>query len=185
METVKNLSKKAIKKGEQAIKIAPKTDTSKVYELSYIFVPTISDDRALVEEKVLADFFTQNGGDMISSEHPVLIDLTYPMLKVIHTHREKCFKGHFGWMKFEIETEAIAAVKKLLDAHESVVRYLLVKTVRENTLLTGKMTLVKEERTRKSPQAVVEEEIVAEVEVDVAPVNPEELDKSIDELVIA
>ena len=179
MITDKKLSKKA----EKGHKIEPKTDTSKIYELGYILLPSITEDRALIEEKVLADIFTQNGGGMISGEHPILIDLAYPMLKVVHAHREKCNQGYFGWMKFEIETENITEVKKTLDLSETILRYLLVKTVRENTLLKGKMDFGrKDEKMKKFIEEDEVEVTVPEIPVEI---DQEKLDKSIDDLVIA
>src|SRR5258708_4021358 len=106
---------KKAKKTEKGPKMEPKTDTSKFYELGFILVPSLSAELVTLEVKKLTDLFIKAGGTQISGEAPVLIDLAYQMVKVIHAHREKCTQGYFGWMKFEIETEAIAEIKKALD----------------------------------------------------------------------
>jgi ribosomal protein S6 len=181
----KELKRDKISK-EKAPKVAPKTDTSKVYELGYILLPSLSDEQMHNEVKTLSSLVSKNGGDMISSENPILIDLAYPMLKVVQTTREKCYQGYFGWMKFEIGSEDLTEIKKALDLSSSVVRYLLVKTVRENTLLNGKMMFRREEKLAKTEvldddYELSLDEIKPEV---VSNDSSEDLDKSIDALVI-
>jgi ribosomal protein S6 len=100
------------------------------------------------------------------------------MLKVIQTVRHKCSQGYFGWVKFELPKDEIKEIKKFLDGNDDVLRYLIIKTVRENTLLNGKMIFKKEEIMKKDVE-VSEEEVAGE------PATPEEIDKSIDELVIS
>jgi hypothetical protein len=79
-----------------------------------------------------------------------------------------------------MESGSMDKVKKSFDANSDVLRYLIIKTVRENTLLNGKMKLRKEEnRTASEPDTLTD---VSEGEA--KEVAPEELDKSIDELVI-
>ncbi len=173
--------KKSEKKALRAKKVAPKTDSSNIYELSYILLPNISDTQISEEVSSINTLVSKNGGEMISSENPVLIDLAYPMLKVVSTTRHKVNQGYFGWMKFEMESENINVVKKALDLNNTVVRFMIIKTVRENTLLNGKMIFKKEDKMRKIDEG---EDSLSTDEV-VAPMNPEEVDKSIDDLVIA
>src|SRR5207249_3569623 len=120
------------------------------------------------------------GGIVVSDEYPVLIDLTYSMTKVVGTARHKVNSGYFGWIKFEITREGIEKVKKTFDSKDEVLRFLIIKTVKENTLLNGKMIFKKEERAKKEADDIVEE-------VHDEPVKErasEDLDKSIDDLVI-
>lgn len=183
MEKTADKDLKKARKAEKGPKIEPKTDTSKFYELGFLIVPSLSPDQVTAEVKKLSDLFVKAGGTQVSGEAPVLIDLAYQMVKVIHAHREKCTQGYFGWMKFEIETEAIAEIKKALDLSDSLLRYLLIKTVGENTLLNGKMNLV---QTDEKMKKFDDEEENVDAKAEVAPeVNQEELDKSIDDLVIA
>ena len=77
-----------------------------------------------------------------------------------------------------MDKEGIKEVKKALDLDENILRYLITKTVRENTLLNGKM-LFKGEKEEKKIFTVKEPELTAPES------SPEEIDKSIDELVIA
>ena len=102
------------------------------------------------------------------------------MVKVVGTDRHKASSGYFGWIKFEMTTEDVEKVKKALDADPTTLRYLIIKTVRENTLLNGKMKLQKEEKVMRDDDNL--EDAPADVVKETA---PEEVDKSIDELVVA
>ncbi|MCX6703272.1 MAG: 30S ribosomal protein S6 [Candidatus Zambryskibacteria bacterium] len=164
------------KENATPLKIASKTDTSKIYELGYILVSSLPDEKIVDEVSVLKDLLSANGGDIISSEDPILIDLAYPMLKVVSAQRQKYSRGYFGWVKFEGEPDSLTAIKKVLDLSHTMLRYMIVKTVRENTLLNGKMVLRQEER----------EEVALEDAGEEAPIESGEvLDKTIDDLVIA
>ncbi len=153
-----------------------------VYEVSYLLLPVISGEEVPKAVAKIKDTITSRGGEVIADENPVLIDLAYPMTKVIGTTRHKADSGYFGWVKFEMPADVMAEIKKVLDGAGSILRYLIVKTVRESTLLHGKMMFKKEEKSR-GPQAEEPEEIIAEKEAEKETL-PEDLDKSIDDLVI-
>lgn len=149
-----------------------------VYEVSYLLLPSLAIEQVPGKASSLKEMVTRLGGNLISDENPVLIDLAYPMVKVVGTDRYKANSGYFGWIKFEMTKGDVEKVKKALDADVNTVRYLIVKTVRENTLLNGKMKLKSEEKFIKDEDAVEDGslEIIKEA--------PEELDKSIEEIVV-
>ena len=164
------------KENTKLSKAANKTDTSKIYELGYILVSSLPDEKIAEEVGSIKTLLAKNGAELVSSEDPILIDLAYPMVKVVSAQRQKYSRGYFGWVKFEGEPEALSEIKKALDLSTTVLRYMIVKTVRENTLLNGKMVLRKEEREEMAPEEVGDEVLAESAEV---------LDKSIDDLVIA
>ena len=149
-----------------------------IYEVSYLLLPSLADEQISAKSAALKEMIQSAGGTIISGEDAVLIDLAYSMTKVIGTTRHKANSGYFGWVKFGIEADAISKVKKAFDGDDDVLRFLVVKTVKENTLLHGKMMFKKEDKTKK------EEEIVDEVSSEPKEAIPEDLDKSIDDLVI-
>lgn len=157
-------------------------DTLAVYEVSYLLLPSLALEQVPAKVAALKAQLTSAGGQMISDENPILIDLAYPMTKVVQTVRHKCTMGYFGWMKFEITKEGVEAVKKSFDLDNEILRYLIIRTVRENTLLSGKMKLKSEDVSKRFGGSLETEvvEPVAEKEA-----TPEEIDKSIDDLVIA
>lgn len=155
-----------------------KGDNVTVYEVSYILLPSLALEQVPAKASGLKGVLTSAGGAVISDEDPILIDLAYPMTKVVGVERHKATSGYFGWVKFELPTEGMEAVKKAFDGDAQIIRYLIIKTVKENTLLNGKMSIQKEERVRKDDE-------LADVPEEAKESSPEEVDKSIDELVIA
>ena len=152
---------------------------STVYEVSYLLLPSLAVEQVPSKAASMKTMLTSLGGTVISDENPVLIDLAYSMTKVVGTDRHKANTGYFGWIKFEMATGDVEKVKKALDADVDTVRYLIIKTVRENTLLNGKMKLQKEEKFVRDEDAL--EDVPADVLKETA---PEEVDKSIDDLVV-
>lgn len=157
-------------------------DGATIYEVSYLLLPSISSEQTQGKAIDLKAGLEKAGAGIISDENPVLIDLAYPMTKVVGTVRHKCDSGYFGWVKFEMSPDTIGSVKKMLDNNDEILRYLIIKTVKENTLLNGKMNLKKD---NKSQNVIVPTDEIIE---DVPAINPEvvveDLDKSIEDLVI-
>lgn len=162
-------------------KTQEKGDALTVYEVSYLLLPSLAVEQVPAKADSVKAILTSAGGVVVGGETPVLIDLAYAMTKVVSTVRHKVSTGYFGWMKFEMDASGMEVVKKNLDADTQILRYLIIKTVKENTLLNGKMKLQKEERARRED----EENAVDEGREVVKEVAPEELDKSIDSLVVA
>ena len=157
-----------------------------IYEVSYLLLSSLALEQVPNSTMKIKDAIMKLDGTMISLEDPVLIDIAYPMTKIIGTTHHKCDRGYFGWMKFEISKDRIEAIKKVLDTSDDVLRYLIIKTVRENTLLHGKIMLKKEEKIKKDSDISVQvgdEEVIDET-IEPIPVISEDLDKSIDDLVI-
>ncbi len=156
-----------------------KEGTSTIYEVSYLLLPTLSEEQVPGKVAELKEALVSFGAEVISTENPVLIDLAYSMTKVMQITRHKADQGYFGWIKFEMGSENIEKVKKTFDNHLEVLRYLIVKTVRENTLLNGKMKLKSEDKTRKEE---ISDESSGVLKNEVA---VEEVDKITGDLVVA
>ena len=150
----------------------------KVYEIGYIFVSSIPEEKVADETTRLKDVLTKAGAEVIAFEDPTLRPLAYTMIKKIHGTNHRFTEGYFGWVKFEISATEIEAVKKALDLNENVLRHLLLTTVKENTYL-GKIT----------PTEAVEQSLISPaITATTAPAGAvaatvDEMDKSIDDMV--
>lgn len=142
-----------------------------VYELSYLFMPFIAEEQLPAKTMAIKDIVTAEGGVFITEEYPRLIELAYQMESRVGNKKEKYTSGYFGWMKFELLPEKIEAVSTLVKANQEVIRFLVVKTVKENTLIS-KRPLGKDVFKRK--------DAVQEPKVEI---NKEEVDAQIDALV--
>jgi ribosomal protein S6 len=145
-----------------------------VYEVSYLMVPTVAEENLGEEVTLFKDMFIENGAVFISDEYPKLLELAYVMSRSINNKKQKFSYGYFGWVKFECSADQAKLIKSILDKNEKLVRFLMVKTVRENTM-SVKRSYGKQEGVKRRPVQKTEE---------VTPINVEIIDKEIDALVV-
>ena len=149
---------------------------ARVYELGYLLVPTIPEEDVSVQYGNLKELVSSFGGEIIADEMPKMIPLAYSMVKVVSNVRSKFNKAYFSWVKFAMSGEKLLELKKKLDLDPNLIRFLIIKTVRENTIATKKYVrteMYKRPITKKNEN----EEAV--------PINKEEIDKEIDALIEA
>ncbi|MEI7709689.1 MAG: 30S ribosomal protein S6 [bacterium] len=147
---------------------------SKVYEVGYLLVPSIKEEDVAINYGNIKDVVASFGGEVISDEMPKMINLAYTMEKVTSNVRSKYKTAYFGWTKFTMAADQVVELKKKLDLDPNFVRFLIIKTIRENTIAAKRF--VRSETYKKAKPASSENEVVA-------PINKEEIDKEIDALV--
>jgi ribosomal protein S6 len=143
-----------------------------VYEVGFHIVPTVSPENLPKEVDAIKAVLAKNGAVTISEEFPKLRALAYQMVKVVGPARHRHDSAYFGWIKFEAPKTAVAEINKAMDANEKVLRYIVIKTVAENTLYGDKLAA--------DAKAVKDEEAAKVADSKAAAV---EIDKSIDKLV--
>lgn len=145
-----------------------------VYEVGFHIAPFVGDENVAHEVGGIKDALEAIKAETISEDFPRLRPLAYPIDKQIKGDKKICNEAYFGWIKFEAPTEAIESFKKVMEARENVIRFLIIKTVRENTLYGAKFLRDKEaKRERKDEEKNEPKQEINEVE----------LDKSIESLV--
>jgi ribosomal protein S6 len=129
----------------------------KVYEVSALFVPELEGEGLSQTVDSLKKKLTDLGSNIISEGAPVHIKLAYTVEKHINNKIRRADFAHFYWVKFETEAANIKPLEEFfrLDLNEKCLRHLLVKTVKENTVLT--------ELTETSKADVKTEELIDEV----------------------
>jgi len=157
------------------------TDTqesaTRIYEIGYHVMPTVEEADV---EKVVGDIRSQieaAGGAFIAEGAPSLTRLSYPIEAREGDKYVDHDRGYFGWLKFEAPTAAAATLDESLKGNGKVLRYIIFKTVREETrarLKTPTLREVKREGTIKTTARRPEEESV--------PVSEADLDKAIQDL---
>ena len=149
--------------------------SSQVYELGYLLVPTLAPEDVPAVYGNLKELVSSLGGVAISDEMPKKIPLAYAMLKVAANVREKFNTAYFGWSKFTMDSDKILELKKKLDLDPKLIRFLLLKTVKENTIAAKRFVrgeMHKRPVMRKNGDSGA-----------VVPINKEEIDKEIDALI--
>lgn len=149
----------------------------KIYEVGFHIVPTVPEDGVGARVTAIRDVIEGKGGHVIADEFPRHMELTYAMTKIASNKRALYRSAYFGWIKFEVDPKDIKAIDAELKADDHILRFILVKTVRENTMAPKKALQVKrgEEAPEKPADKVEDKPALSE----------EELDKTIEDLVIS
>lgn len=159
---------------EMENKAENESTNSKVYEVGYLLVPTISSEEVPAVYGNIKELITSLGGDIISDEMPQMTVLAYPMLKVVTNIRNKFNTAYFGWVKFEMGSQKVLELKKKLDLDVNIVRFLTLKTVKENTIASKRFI----HRDPVKHKVSTKEEGAEPVEID-----DKEIDKEIEAMI--
>lgn len=146
-----------------------------VYEVGFHIVPIVAEVDLGVRVTAIRDVIEAAGGSMIADEFPRHMELAYPMLKVAENKRALHHSAYFGWMKFEIEPSGAKAVQEKLKADDLILRFIMVKTVRENTMVPKKVLQQKRGEEVRSEEKAEDKPVLTEAEID----------KTIEDLVIS
>ncbi|MGB8815816.1 MAG: 30S ribosomal protein S6 [Minisyncoccia bacterium] len=166
--------------------IAKKID-EKVYEVGYHLISSIAEENVPGEVEKIKEILAKENSVIISEENPKLRPLTYTIKKAFGGTYKKFDKAYFGFIKFALtEGGDITKIDSFMKSNESVLRYLVIKTVRENTMFYPKsLSFVAKEvkfKLEKSEKAEKAEKAEKE-KTEVKPASVEDIDKSIDDLV--
>jgi len=142
-----------------------------VYELGFLIIPAVPEGKVSEIVASLKGVVEGNGGSLIGEGQPVLKPINYEMFKMVDNKKQKYSQAHFGWIKFELDSSKIAQIKTQTEKIPEILRFLLIKTVKENTLYSGKVLAKKEKPTKKAGPLAEKS-------------SNEEIDKSIEKLVI-
>ena len=118
------------------------------YEVGYHIIPAVSLENLSNEVENIKNFIVKEGAAIISEEFPKLRELAYSIKKAASGIKRNFDTAYFGWIKFDAGDAPIAKIKKFFDENENILRFLLINTVREDTLYSPKIpdvVLAKEE----------------------------------------
>ena len=111
----------------------------KVYELGIHLLPTLSESDVQIEFSKIKSNIEKLEGEIISESEPTMFKLSYEISKTIKAQKKWYETAYFGWVKFELDASKISVFEKYVKELENTLRYLIVKTVRENTLVAKEM----------------------------------------------
>lgn len=157
---------------------------TQIYELGFHIIPSVEEGKLPAEVDSIKASIERQGGAFIADEFPKKIALAYTIAKDTEGKRYKFDTAYFGWMKFEMKTENIMNLKDEADKNKNILRYLIIKTVKESTLapksaLTPKEEIVKKTKNETSPRLVG-----PGPKKEVPKMSEAELDKTIEELIV-
>lgn len=133
------------------------TPEPRVYEVGYLLAPSVNEGDLTNERDALVALITKFKGIVISEEQPQLIDLAYDMTQMINNKKHTYSQAYFGWIKFDVTPDLIEALTEEVEAIQSLVRSIMIKTERENTIVSDQPYRVARTNTRAHDD--VEDEI--------------------------
>jgi ribosomal protein S6 len=110
------------------------TDKSYVYELGFHLLPTIAEENLPAEVATMKSLIEKVGGSSISEEFPKLTQLAYTMIPAYSGGKDTYDSAYFGWIKFEASRQGVVELQESLTKNAGMLRYIILKTVRESTL---------------------------------------------------
>lgn len=153
------------------------TGDVQVYEVGYHLLPSVPEEEVASEVAKIHSILSENGASVIAEGLPLLRQLAYAISKKIETKTLNFHKAYFGWIKFEMDRGQVENLKNKITDLPKILRFLIIKTVRENTMYSPKVPVFKKELSRED--TATEGEVAAKT-----PATEAEIDKSIDDLVI-
>ncbi len=159
---------------------AADADVLRIYEIGYHIVSSAKDEEV---EKIVSEIrgsIEKSCGSFIAEGAPSLLKLSYPMTVREGEKKIEHDRAYFGWLKFFAAPESVVLLESSLKNNASIVRFILFKTVREDTRAKIKAPTLREvKRTdtiKSTPRRAVE------AEAHKAPVSEEQLDKALEQL---
>ncbi len=90
-----------------------------IYELVYILVPELRDLDLESANQRVAQIVDRNDGNIVFENHWGMRKLAYPM--------QKKMEGYYVMLHFEIAPANVAAIERMLNLDENVMRYLITR----------------------------------------------------------
>lgn len=154
-----------------------KNSEEKVYEVGYHIISSVSEENIPSEVEKIKGYLAKEKAVIISEEMPKLRPLAYSIKKAMGGAYKVYDKAYFGFIKFALGEDAdVRTIDSAMKNNESVLRYIVIKTVRENTMYSPKITVFSDKEAKIKTN--FKEDKKAEKQATV-----EEIDKSIDALV--
>ncbi|MEK7068523.1 MAG: hypothetical protein AAB964_01775 [Patescibacteria group bacterium] len=161
--------------GQEPSTQADNANKTPVYEVGFHLVPTVGDEGvAPMVEKIRAIL---GNAEIIAEGHPVKMALAYTIERATQGKREKYSESYFGWVKFAMPAEDVPAVAEKLRGIRDVLRFILITTVREDTMAQPRRAVFTSDRLEGETIAAPKREAEKGGEVSEA-----DLEKSIEAL---
>lgn len=157
----------------------------RVYEVGYLIVPSVAQENLPEKVTAIRSVIESVKGSILDEGEPRYQDLAYDMATTINNKKVVHKAGYFGWLKCEIDPASIESIDEKLKADTELIRFIIIKTVREDTLapIEAAFTAEREEKARKEREKMTVKPKTEEEEVK-DPASKEEIDETIDKLIV-
>jgi len=142
-ETSKKTTTEDVKTEESK---APENEGVRIYEVGYHVLSTVKEEDVEGVVSTIRSEIEKAGGSLISEGAPQSVKLSYTMSVNKggkNTHYERAY---FGWIKFESDSEATGKLNEVLTEDENILRFIIFKTLREDTRASARPKTLREVR---------------------------------------
>lgn len=133
-------------------------EETNIYELGFHVVPTLAEEALSTEWSELKSLIESKGGSFIGEGFPKPYDLAYEIAQEEKGAYRKFTRSYFGWLKFNLNTDKVVELESEVKSRHNVLRYILVKTVADNTLYGDPEKKDKKEDHVVTPEAALSSE---------------------------
>ncbi len=153
--------------------------TLRIYEVGYHIIPTVKEEDV---EKIVGgirSIVEKAGGSFIAEAAPALMRLAYGMWAKEGDKRILHDRGYFGWIKFEAEISVAHTLDEALKANQNILRFIVFRTVREDTRAKMKAPQLREVKRTDTIKAAPRH-----IEKSAAPLSEEQLEKALQDITV-
>lgn len=151
---------------------SPAESLQRIYEVGFHIVPGVSEDKIWAKVSAIKENLDRIKAVVVSEEAPRMRALSYAIQKSIGGRYQNFSQAYFGWIKFEADAAGVFLFKEALEKNENILRFLIVKTVRENTMTAPRVPIFRRSETETPKREETKEAAAAKV-------SEAELDKAI------
>lgn len=151
-----------------------------VYELGYHLVPTLDDSALEAAVSSIRNSIEKVGGSFVAEGASQRMTLAQPMAVWNNGRWIKYDQSYFGWIKFELASDNIAAVEKALKESKEILRSIVFQTVREDMRANVRQFVLKEVKRTDTIKSGARRSVGKETS---AEVSDEKIDEAIAGLV--
>lgn len=153
-----------------------------IYEVGFHIIPHVSTEELMAKFADVKALIVKNQGVIISEDSPKNKNLAYTLFRVIGGVKQKFDNAFFGWVKFECPSASLKVIKSELDKNESIIRFLIIKTVRENTIASLNKVVLREKAPTDEEKREIKDKKVGTISPKIK-ISEEEIDKEIEEMI--
>ena len=150
--------------------------TARIYEVGYHIAPTVKEEDIESIVSGIRSVIEKAGGNFIAEGAPSLMRLAYGIEGKEGGKRVEYDRAYFGWIKFESSVEAAKALENALKTSREVIRFIVFRTVREDTRAKLKAPTLREVKRTDTIHAAPRREETA------GPVSEEDLEKALQDI---
>lgn len=148
---------------------------SGLYEVGFHLIGTITEDAVAADFDAISNMVTKLGGSIKGSEAPTLRTLTYTITKHVGGKNLRYDTAYFGSIVFEADTDSIPSLRAEIEKLSNILRFLVIAITPEALMPRERRVMGKIDAEKFRPE---------KPEAAVAPISEEELDKTIEQMVV-